>query len=174
MFLLILLCKWHDDWARGWWFSVFTEDLRTSLFPVSSLHLCMSVTWWWGDGQDEGKLKGVRRGHSSTNSRGCLGNCKQLHGNKAGNGKRWSQASCQDHVGRDKDVMWYWGVGASSPGTGRPPPTPGVSQEWCYWTCMCLGQLCQEELGEAQSWKKEVELGGSMGTQEKDDKCWNC
>ena len=51
------------------------------------------------------------------------------------------------------------------------PPTPGVSQEWCYWTCMCLGQLCQEELGEAQSWKKEVELGGSMGTQEKDDKC---
>ena len=31
--------------------------------------------------------------------------------------------------------MWYWGVGASSAGTGRPP-NPGVSQEWCYWTCM--------------------------------------
>ena len=41
----------------------------------------------------------------------------------------------QGHVGRDKDVMWYWGVGASSAGTGRPP-NPGVSQEWCYWTCM--------------------------------------
>ena len=38
-------------------------------------------------------------------------------------------------MGRDKDVMWYWGVGASSAGTARPP-NPGVSQEWCYWTCM--------------------------------------
>ena len=159
MFLLILLCKWHDDWARGWWFSVFTEDLRTSLFPVSSLHLCMSVTWWWGDGQDEGKLKGVRRGHSSTNSRGCLGNCKQLHGNKAGNGKRWSQASCQDHVGRDKDVMWYWGVGASSPGTGRPPQPQG----WARSGAIGLACMPWAAVSGGTWWSTILEKGSRTG-----------
>ena len=35
----------------------------------------------------------------------------------------------------------------------------------------CLGQLCQGELCEAQSWKKEITLGGSMEAQERDDKC---